>query len=104
MSRAVYVQIHRRHSWTANLRDPSFPPYDSPHLKRLRSITLPLIRAAMMEAVARLGAETRPRVAIALKIDYTRQATRFGCSQTHTASGALWKSKVTGKYTRGRPR
>ena len=58
----------------------------------------------MIEAAARLSAETRPRVAIALKIDYTRQATRFGCGQVQTASGALWKSEVTGKYTRGRPR
>eukprot|EP00752_Nemacystus_decipiens_P001572 g1533.t1 len=58
----------------------------------------------MIEAAARLAAENRPRVAVALKIDYTRQATRFGCSQVQTASGALWKSTVTGTYTRGRPR
>eukprot|EP00903_Cladosiphon_okamuranus_P016531 g15251.t1 len=58
----------------------------------------------MIEAAARLSVETRPRVAVALKIDYTRQATRFGCSQVQTASGALWKSEVTGTYTRGRPR
>lgn len=58
----------------------------------------------MIEAAARLRAETRPRVAVALKIDYTRQATRFGCTQVQTSAGLLWKSNVTKAFTRGRPR
>ena len=59
----------------------------------------------MIEAAAKLSAETRPRLAVALKIEYTRQATRFGCKEVvTTSSGKLWKSDVTGAYTRGRPR
>lgn len=58
----------------------------------------------MIEAAARLREEIRPRVAISLKIDYTRQATRFGCRQVQTSSGLLWKSEVTKAHTRGRPR
>ncbi len=60
--------------------------------------------AAMIEAAARLAEETRPRAAVSLKIDYTRQATRFGCKRVQTSSGALWTSKVAGVFTRGRPR
>lgn len=64
-----------------------------------------LPRAGMIEAAARLREETRSRVTVAVKIEYTRQATRFGCTEVQTSSGdVLWKSSVTGKYTRGRPR
>lgn len=59
----------------------------------------------MIEAAARLREETRPRVKIALKIEYTRQVTRFGCSEVRTFSGAiLWRNGVTGAVTKSRPR
>ncbi|CAM9759100.1 unnamed protein product [Scytosiphon promiscuus] len=60
--------------------------------------------AGMIEAAARLREELRPRVAVSLKIDYTRQATRFGCKQVRTSSGLLWRSEATKAHTRGRPR
>lgn len=62
-------------------------------------------RPGMIEAALKLGEETRPRLAVKLKIGYTRQATRFRCSEVRTKSGvAVWKDYITGACTRGRPR
>lgn len=71
-----------------------------------RSLTNPLVSVTgMIEAAARLREETRPRVMVAVKIEYTRQVTRFGFSEVRTSSGAvLWRSRLTGTVTKGRPR
>lgn len=59
----------------------------------------------MIKAAARLQEETRPRPFVALKINYTRQATRFGYNGARTSSGAvLWRCEATGAMTKFRPR
>lgn len=59
----------------------------------------------MIEAAVKMEEETRPRAKIELRIDYTRQVTRFGYIEVRMSSGTvLWRSSITGAVTRCRPR
>ncbi|CAM9674386.1 unnamed protein product, partial [Discosporangium mesarthrocarpum] len=59
----------------------------------------------MIEAAMRLKEATKPHWVVALRIDYTYQATRFGWRAVKTRGGAsLWKSDLTGAVRKGRPR